>query len=443
MLSAVSPGRGSGPRWRALAASASIVAALLTFGHAGAAAPNPLGKAAKRGLELAKAGDCVAAVPELERAELEEHRPATAAALGGCHVALGEIVLAHEIFSALAAEKPSPSWDAADKGAASKASKTALELDARIPKVTLDIAPADAPVEVTVGGARAKDPRAELRVPPDEKIEVVVTAAGFEPATLTVLLAEGERKRLDVTLVRVDGEPAPPKLPPKPSPPAEDPLPKHWLGARFRGLFVPNFVMNIVAEGGTNTYLPGVGVTYTARLGVVDLEPSITFTSYNLGPTPFKPRDTPDTEWEIVESDLWGAVAALDVLYRVPLSPVVELRIGAGFGVGWAFAGDLYRWQSYPEDGQPGDPSTYQKCNGPNDPPGTFRYCNQLDKDAERYGGPDASWGDGGARPIVYPWLAIPQVGFAMRPVPEVAIDVELGVTLNGFLTGAGVRFGL
>lgn len=440
MLSPVVPG-SSGRMRGAAAALALAVAALLAAGAA-VAAPRPLGKTAKRGLELARTGDCLAAVPELERAEAEEHRPATAAALGGCHVALGEIVLAHEIYGALAAEKPAAWWDAADKAAAAKAAQAASELDARIPRVTLAIEPADAPVEVTVAGAKAREPRAELRVPPDEKVEIVVRAEGYEEATLSVLVGEGERKRLEVRLARSAGE-EPPKPEPVAPPPPRDALPGHWLGARFRGLLVPTFFMNIFADGGTTTYLPGAGVTYTARLGVVDLEPSLTFTSYNLGPTAFKPKDTPDTEWEIVESDLWGVVAALDVLYRVPISPAVELRVGAGFGIGWAFAGDLYRWQSYPESGQAGDPSSYLKCNGPNDPAGTFRYCNQLDKDADRYGAPDASWGDGGARPIVYPWLAIPQLGLALRPIPEVAIDLELGLTLNGLLTGTGVRFGL
>jgi hypothetical protein len=70
------------------------------------AAPKPLSKAAKQGLSLAKSGDCVAAAIALERAESEDHRPVTAAALAGCHVALGELVLAHEIYEALAKENP-------------------------------------------------------------------------------------------------------------------------------------------------------------------------------------------------------------------------------------------------------------------------------------------------------------------------------------------------
>ncbi len=413
------------------------------------AAPKALSKTAKQGLDLAKAGDCVAAVPVLEKAETEGHRPSTAAALAKCHIALGELLLAHEIYMELAREKPSLAWDAADRAAAAGAKVTAADLDARIPKLLLTVDPRDAAITIKVAGATVREPRAPIRVPPDEKTEIVITAEGYATKAITVLLHEREQKPMRLELEKEkekprgegEGESPGPSSPKKPAP--IDPVRKHWLGVRFRGLFVPEFVMNIVADGGRTTYWPGVGVTYTARLGVVDIEPSITFTSYNLPETPFKPHGTPDTEWEILDSSLWGATASIDVLYRVAVSSSVDFRIGAGFGIGWAFVGDVHRFQAYPTGDDASDPSTYAKCNGPNDPGGTFRYCNQLDKDAERYGSPDATWGDGGLRPVVYPWLSLPQLGFSFRPAPRVAIDLELAATLNGFLTGTALRFGL
>ncbi|MBL8743630.1 MAG: hypothetical protein JNK04_21120, partial [Myxococcales bacterium] len=373
------------------------------------AAPKPLGKAAKEGLSLAKSGDCVGAAAALERAEAEDHRPVTAAALAGCHVALGELLLAHEIYEALAKESAAPSWSADDRKSATDAKKKALELDARIPKVVLEIQPKDARLDVRAGGRRVELPLAPIRVSPDEKVEIEVRAEGFASEKLSVVLGEGQSKTLRVTL-KPTSSPKAPELPDDP-PAAEGPkLPSHWMGVRFRGLLMPQFVMNIVGEGGTTTFWPGVGLTYTERLGTVDIEPSLTFTSYALGTTPFKPHEVPDTEWELIESDLWGATAALDILYRIALDTTgtVEMRIGGGFGIGLAFTGDLYRWQSFPKDGKPGDPATYEKCKGPNDPAGTFRYCNQLDKDANRFGQPDPYWNDGGARPLVYPWLSLP-----------------------------------
>ena len=202
--------------------------------------------------------------------------------------------------------------------------------------------------------------------------------------------------------------------------------------------------MNLVADGGTTAFAPGVELTLTKRLGDWDLVPSLGFTSYRLGPTPFKPHGTPNTEWEIVEGNLAGLELKLDVLYRVALDHDgdVSLRIGGGVGFGAMPFGSLIRTQAYPK-GNPNDPASYVKCSGPNNPAGTFRYCNQLDKDAKRYGQADKAWGDGGARPIIYPWLTLPEVGLEWDVAKWVAIDLEVGVTLTGFLSGAGVRFGL
>ncbi len=331
----------------------------------------PLSKAAKQGLSLAKSGDCVAAAIALERAESEDHRPVTAAALAGCHVALGELVLAHEIYEALAKESAAASWTLEDRISAAEAKKKALALEARIPKVLLEIQPKDARLDVRAGGRKVELPFAPIRVSPDEKVEIEVRAEGFATEKLSVVLGEGQKKTLTVVLKPV-AAPKNPELPVDPPGAGGPKLPSHWMGVRFRGLVVPQFLMNIVGEGGTSTYWPGVGLTYTERLGTVDIEPSLTFTSYALGTTAFKPHGVPDTEWELLESDLWGATAALDIMYRVALdtSGTVELRIGGGFGIGLAFTGDLYRWQSFPKNGEQRRPRHLREVQGPERPGG-------------------------------------------------------------------------
>lgn len=403
---------------------------------------------AKKGLALAKSGDCVSAVSYLEKAEAAQHRPVTAAALARCHVALGDLFLGWEIYDALATEKPAREWTPDDHVAKRGAAKKAEELDERLPRVSVKVTPKTAKALVQVAGREIADTAVPVRAPPDEKIEVRVTADGFEPFVKSMVLAEGEMATITAALEpekpKGGGAGAPsggPKAEPAPS---GDTGPEIWLGAKFRGLFMPTFVMNIVADGGTTTYWPGGFVTMTARVGDVDLVPAIGVTSYALVPTPFKPHDTPDTEWERVESDLVALTLLLDVMYVIPLDAkeVGTMKIGAGFGLGWAFAGDVYRTQTYPRDGKEGDPAKYEPCKGPNDPAGTFRYCNQLDKDADRYGGPDKSWSDGGVRPVVFPWLALPMIAFGYRPLDDLALDLELGLTLNGILTGAGARYG-
>lgn len=219
-----------------------------------------------------------------------------------------------------------------------------------------------------------------------------------------------------------------------------------WLGARYQGVIIPAFLMNAFVDGGRTLVAPGGAFTFTTATSDIDMVFSLGYMSYRMGETPLKPKGAPDTDWEIVSSDLQALLASVDLMWSFPLDAkkTVSFRVGGGVGVGFTFLGDLYRTQAYPPDGQPGDPSTYLKCKGPNNPPGSFRYCNTLDKDADHYNGfTEPSWFEHGVRPLIYPWLALPKVGLEWHASPTLIFDIEAGVSLSGLLTGFGVRFGL
>ena len=423
-----------------LAFVAEALAAATSFAQARRGAP-------KSGIELAREGDCVAAVPLLERAEAAEHRPSTAAALARCHVSLGELLLAHDIWSNLAREKSDRSWSAEDRKAHAQAGEEAGRLLERIPTVELELRPEGSSATVRLG-RRVVDPALAILAPPDERVVLRVEAEGYAPHEEEILLAEGGHRRLVVTL-RPLGEAVRPSARPSPEPADDehhDGPPRVWIGARYRGLLLPSFLMSVVGEGGTTAYLPGGALTLDVPVSRrLDFVGSLGAQSLVTGPFPFKPRGTPDTEWEIVESDLVALVATAELMWRFPLDDAerVSFRLGGGLGVGFSVIGDLYRTQAYPASGDPSDPDGYAPCVGPNDPAGTFRYCNQLDKDANRYGQADRALGDGGARPVVYPWLALPQLGLELRPSDGLAFDLELGVSLTGFFGGAGAKLAL
>lgn len=398
-------------------------------------------------MELAREGDCVAAVPLLERAEAAEHRPSTAAALARCHVALGELLLAHDIWSNLAREKAEKSWTAEDRKAHAQAGEEAGRLLERIPTVELELRPEGASATVRLG-RRVVDPGLAILAPPDERVVLRVDAEGYAPHEEEILLAEGGHRRVVVSL-RPLGDAAEPNPAPSAAPAADDGVEspsRVWLGARYRGMLLPSFLMNVVGEGGTTAYLPGGALTLDVPITrSLDFVGSLGAQSFATGPFPFKPHGTPDTEWEIVESDLMAIVATAELMWRFPLDDAerVSFRLGGGLGVGLSVFGDLYRTQAYPANGDASDPDSYAPCVGPNDPAGTFRYCNQLDKDATRYGEADRALGDGGARPVVYPWVALPQLGLELRPTDGFAFDLELGVSLTGFFGGAGAKLAL
>src|SRR5262249_12367290 len=154
-----------------------------------------------------------------------------------------------------------------------------------------------------------------------------------------------------------------------------------------------------------------------------DLTFSLGYMSYSMGETPFKPKGAPDTDWEIISSSLHMLVAEVDLSWSFPLDAAERwsFDLGGGLGIGVAFAGNLFRTQAYPPGFKPGNPSSYRKCAGPNDPAGSFRYCNTLDKDATHYGGyADADWFHGGLRPLIYPWVVLPELGVSFRPTPSI-----------------------
>ncbi len=407
------------------------------------ASPRTARGQAREGLAAAKKGDCVKAVPLLEDAELQKHTPTTASALAGCYVALGELIRASELYRAIAGEKPSRAWTRTDRAEQAAAQGRADAVDARIPTLAFEPDEPYEELEIEIDGHALADPSAPKQVPSDTKLAISARAKGRKPLADKVLLAEGERRVYELRLKKSGPEPPPAAAPPasvggKPS--------TTWLGARFRGLMIPRWLMNAFGDGGTTLLAPGGGVTFTTPASDADVVISLGYASYSMGPTPFKPNGTPDTEYEIVESDLQALFATVDLMWSVPLdaSGAVTFRIGGGLGVGWTFAGDLHRTQAYPPAGANGDPYLYKKCRGPNDPDGTYRYCNQLDKDAAHYGGfAEPSWFDGGSRPLVFPWVALPQLGLSWRVSPGFALDVEAGLTISGILLGAGWRIGL
>jgi hypothetical protein len=413
----------------------ALVSALVLAAPGALAGPGDA--AAVKGLSLAKRGECVKAVPLLEEAELARHRPSTAVPLADCYVALGDLLHASELYRAAVAEKPARFWVRTDYNAQKSATQKAEDVDVRIPTVRFEPDDDYDELEIEVDGHALVDPGAPRQIAADVSIPIVMRAKGFPDQTEKLVFNERERRT-----VRVHFESTAAK---KPRVAAASATPT-WLGLRYRGAVIPKFVMNAVAEGGRSLVVPGGGITLTVPSGGVDVVISLGYLSYRMSNAPFKPKGTPDTEWELVSSDLQALTASVDLLWSVPLdaSNRWTFRVGGGLGAGWTFLGDLRRTQAYPANGKMGDPYTYLPCNGPNNPKGTFRYCNTLDKDAARYPGyTEPNWFNHGIRPLIFPSLVLPEIGLTWKPTPRVAVDLETGISLSGLLTSLGIRFAL
>ncbi|WP_437535402.1 hypothetical protein WME79_14320 [Sorangium sp. So ce726] len=514
----------------------------------------PGDKEANQGMNAARGGFCKRAIPLLESAESQRHRPSSAVPLADCYVKQGELLKASEIYHKVASEKKAPGYNGRDVAAITSAKKKAAQLDARIPTLVVTSAEPYEGLVVEIDGEVISEPSAPHRFDPGKVLVIVARAEGHEEATQKITLKEKQRREIKLRLKPKPGAKKPPekpvakkppekpvaekppekpvakkppekpvakkppgkkppekpvakkppgkkppekpvaKKPPEKKPPraaekpAEDtprvatgaderpkpavempeptpPSPRRqrdvWLGAGFQGFFIPQLMFELLGEGGRDVLVPGGDISLSTRLGRrFDLVFSVAYARFRMQETPFKPKGHPDTDYEIVESDLQALQAGVRLVWNIPLDrdELFAFRVGAGLGVGWTFMGDLYRTQAYPGDAVPGDPGSfvpgdpyrYVKCRGPNNPIGSFRYCNQLDYDADHYPGyVEPSWftrpkgRPQGLRPLVYPWLVLPEIGLALRPWDRVAFDLRVGASVTGVLGGLGIRFAL
>jgi hypothetical protein len=205
------------------------------------------------GRQAATRGDWATACPKFAESERLDPAAGTLLNLADCEEHLGHLAAAwdawHEAIASLA-----PGDDRAGP-----ARKRAAALDARIPRLTVRL-PADAPPGASVHRDGLELGAASLGVPMpvDPGAHVVrVDAAGHEPSSTSVTLAEGESRVLEVSAGAaiasqpVSAQPTPPA--PAPSPPpveAPAPAPAHPV-LRTTGFVLGIAGLASLAAGGT------------------------------------------------------------------------------------------------------------------------------------------------------------------------------------------------
>ncbi len=227
----------------------------------------------------------------------------------------------------------------------------------------------------------------------------------------------------------------------------EDPLKRYYfLGVRFRDIVVPQFMMEIFASGGATGNVWLVGPELSMRKNNTEVDISLAYADYGFGPAMFKAKDDPEIGYEVVRSDLKVAYLTFDLLLDVPLdkSGMFDFLIGGGLGVG-VVAGDLYRDQTYPKNGgspDPSDPSKWEKCKFVND--GEPGYCDNSNahffKNGKDYS--EKSWIDGGSKPVVIPWISLPQLSLRVKPIKQMQARLDAGFSVSGFFFGLAAGYG-
>lgn len=211
----------------------------------------------------------------------------------------------------------------------------------------------------------------------------------------------------------------------------------NFVGARYRLIVVPKFIISMFADGGTTVAVHAAGPEFGIRKAGFEFNFSLWLAGYGMDSTPFKAKADGESAWELVESNIKVLYLTSDLLWSHPFSNELALNygMGAGLGVVW---GALHRNQAYRVGGG------FQKCpsnaagNGPG--PGAPGVCGT---DNNHYGNYDEpAWTNGGSKPIVFPWLAV-QTGLRYKPHRRFVGRLDLGFGLSGFFVGLGADYGL
>jgi len=216
-----------------------------------------------------------------------------------------------------------------------------------------------------------------------------------------------------------------------------------FVGARYRAIILPKFMMNLFGDGGKTVLVHGFGPEFAFRKNAFEYNLSVWYAGYGMSDTAFKAKDDGEKAWELVNSKLKSVFITADFLWSQDFTPEFSMNYGLAGGFGIIF-GDLYRVQAKPgsaaANSNTGD--GFIRCTGPGDAAynGDTTYCDDSNSHYANY--PEKSWTDGGSKPILFPWLVL-QTGVRYKPHRNFAARFDAGFGTSGFFLGLGLDYGL
>jgi hypothetical protein len=226
---------------------------------------------------------------------------------------------------------------------------------------------------------------------------------------------------------------------------------RYFLGARFRNFVIPAFMFDLFASGGPDIVnVFSGGPEFMLHTGALEVLFSVTvpYADFSMDEFIFKSKSDPDRAYEFASSSLKLITASVDLLGRIKFDDkgTVALLLGGGVGISGVL-GSIFRTQAYPNDPNnlnPDDVTQWSKCEGPGDGPQDGDGQNYCGDDNNHY--PDAdgnpysepSWTNGGSKPVVFPYVALPHIALEVTPVDEFMVRLDTGFSITGFFFGLG-----
>jgi hypothetical protein len=209
-----------------------------------------------------------------------------------------------------------------------------------------------------------------------------------------------------------------------------------FVGARYRAIIVPKFMINLFGDGGETVLVHGFGPEFIIRKNAFEYNLSIWYAGYSMDNVAFKAKDDGAEAWELVESKIKSIYLTADFLWSQDFSPEFSLNYGLAGGFGIIF-GDLIREQAKPGPGANTNTGEgFVACDFQGDGP----FC---DNSNNHYNGfLEPSWTDGGSKPILFPWFVL-QTGLRYKPHRNFAARFDAGFGTSGFFLGLGLDYGI
>jgi len=231
----------------------------------------------------------------------------------------------------------------------------------------------------------------------------------------------------------------------------EDPNEKYYfVGARYRGTVIPQFLTNLFVNEGGTFYSNTAGIELDMRKDGHSTIPWLAFTNYGFGDTLFEQKGKPPGDpgnWSVVNSGLSAIYLGLDELWSTDLDEGHHFAFEFGFGVGiGAVFGNLQNdwvYQNPNGDLHSSDHGNYSMCQTTNDGPGCSPADHQnatINKVAHYV---EPNWFNGGSVPVIFPYVSFPQLGLRWKPIKQMEARLGLGFSLTGFWFGLSADYGL
>jgi hypothetical protein len=241
----------------------------------------------------------------------------------------------------------------------------------------------------------------------------------------------------------------------------EDPGKRYYfVGARYRVTVIPQFMVNLFVNEGATFVSHTIGAELDMRKDNQSTIPWIAVQTFGFGDTIFLQKngqggDGNDANWSVVNSSLNGLFLGLDENWSVPLDESHHWDFEYGFGVGigivfgslhndWVYGNPNGPLQahggSYPGDSGGGH---FSACQTQNDAPSCSTGAHMGASVAKVGNYSEPNWFNGGSIPVLFPHIAIPQLGIRWKPVKQFEMRLQTGFSLTGFFFGLSGDYGL